>query len=41
MANVRGGHPWIHQVGAPDAAQYQNPWFMRWEDAKTQWTVQK
>lgn len=41
VANVRGGHPWIHQIGAPDAVQYQNPWFMRWEDAVVQWRVEK
>lgn len=41
VANVRGGHPWIHQIGAADVAQYQNPWFMRWEDAVAQWTMGK
>jgi len=39
VANVRSGHPWIHQLGAPDVEKYQNPFFMSWEDAVKQWKV--
>jgi len=43
-ASTRAGHPWIHQFGYsaenPDIiSQYQNPFFMRWEDAVEQWTI--
>ena len=40
VATTRGGHPWIHQSGAPDVERYQNPYFMTFEDAVTQWAVQ-
>jgi len=39
VASIRGGHPWIHQAGAADVAQYQNPYFMTWQDAVRQWAV--
>jgi hypothetical protein len=41
VATTRGGHPWIHQLGAGDVAKYQNPYFMTWKDATEQWTYQK
>jgi len=40
VATSRGGHPWIHQLGAPDVVKYQHPFFMAWEDAVTQWRVE-
>jgi hypothetical protein len=39
VANIRGGHPWIHQLGAPDVEKYQNPFFMTFSDAVEQWTM--
>ena len=39
-AATRGGHPWIYQFGDIDALQYQNPFFMSWEDAVAQWRVE-
>jgi hypothetical protein len=41
VATTRGGHPWIHQLGAKDVAKYQNPYFMTWTDAVQQWTCQQ
>jgi hypothetical protein len=41
VATTRGGHPWIHQLGAKDVTKYQNPYFMTWADAVQQWTYQK
>lgn len=41
VATTRGGHPWIHQLGADGVAQYQNPYFMTWKDAVEQWTYQQ
>lgn len=39
VANIRGGHPWIHQFGEASVAKYQNPYFMMWHDAVEQWKV--
>jgi hypothetical protein len=39
VATSRGGHPWVFQLGEDGYAQYQNPYYMAWEDAVEMWRV--
>ncbi|CAK9004788.1 unnamed protein product [Durusdinium trenchii] len=37
VATTRAGHPWIHQLDS--LKEYQNPFYMSWEDAYQMWHV--
>uniref|UniRef100_A0A0G4HZL4 Sulfhydryl oxidase n=1 Tax=Chromera velia CCMP2878 TaxID=1169474 RepID=A0A0G4HZL4_9ALVE len=39
VATTRGGHQWVFQLGEGGVKQFQNPFFMRWEDAVKMWTL--
>jgi len=39
FATSRGSHPWNFQLGETGYEQYQNPFFMTWEDAMAMWKV--
>jgi hypothetical protein len=41
VASIRGGHPWIFGLKEEPYVEYQNPYFLPWEDAVAQWTVRK